>query len=283
MRKFITLTIAYSIILILSSCNGEDSITKEESILNKGTTLVKNGKGITDTIIFECVGCSENIRDKKLFDKLIEKASALTKESLNYPLSFMPKNISITLIQEDSLRYFENNEIIDNVFLVLFNYGYIAKNGFGNELEGEATNSFYLHNKKVADLEDKIKLEDLEFKDELINRSLIGYERNSDFIEVMPLLKGAVIVNSSLDCVDEGATFTITLEDESEITLNSWNDFNCEGKSYFDKFNREQLNQLKSSRIKYLYIYSEGKSIMTEVAENESNYFQQLSTIYESL
>ena len=34
------------------------------------------------------------------------------------------------------------------------------------------------------------------------------------------------------DCVED-ATLIILFEDKSKITLNSWNKFNCEGKSYF--------------------------------------------------
>ncbi len=153
---------------------------------------------------------------------------------------------------------------------------YLAKNDYGNEFEGEVTNSFYMKDNKVTDLSDDIKLNNLAFDDKYINRTLNGYGKNAEYIEFTPIKDESIILQSSLSCVDEGSSFQITLENNEQIELKSWNAFNCDGTSYFEWFNGSQINKLKTSRIKYLCLNSRGKSIMVSVPKNESDYFQQL-------
>ncbi len=76
--------------------------------------------------------------------------------------------------------------------------------------------------------------------------------------------------------MDEGTILHIKLENNDVIELESWNEFNCEGKSYFKWFSMEQIKKLKGKRIKSLFVYSNGKSILINVAKNQSDYFQQL-------
>jgi len=262
------------------SCNNTNSTKETAKVTNSGKITVENGKGEKDTINFQCIGCEENIKTIELFDKVINEANLLTKNSLNYPLSFVPKSVNLTVIKEDSLYYFANNKKIENVILVIATYIYIAKNGYGNELEGEALNSFYIKDDKVTDLANEIKLENLSFDDKYINRSLAGYGESSKFIEFTPTKAKSIIVKSSLSCVDEGSSFQITLENDEEINLKSWNDFNCDGTSYFRWFTNSQIDKLKASKIKYLYIYSRGESVMVSVPKNKSDYFQQLIDLY---
>jgi hypothetical protein len=275
-KKFLILLL--SPLLFFYACNSTQS--NIEKVTNSGKTTTINGNGEKDTISYKCIGCEENIKTSELFDKVIIEASSLTKNSLNFPLSFLPKSIDLTVIKEDSLYYFDNNKKIDNVILVIAKYSYIAKNSYGNELEGEALNSFYIKDKKVSDLADKIKLKNLSFDDKYISRVLDVYGENSEFIEFTPTIEKSIIVKSSLSCVDEGSSFQIIFENDEEINLTSWNDFNCEGYSYFRWFNQAQLDKLKTMRIKYLYINSRGESVMVNIPKNKSDYFQQLVKLY---
>ena len=284
MKKMKKLT-SISMILLSStmffySCNNTNSTKKTAKVTNSGKIMVENGKGVKDTINFKCTGCEENIKNIELFNKVINEANLLTKNTLKYPLSFVPKSVDLTVIKEDSLYYFENNKKIENVILVIAKYVYIAKNAYGNELEGDAIISFYIKDDKVTNLANEIKLENLSFDDKYINRSLYGYGKISKYIEFTPTKDKSIIVKSSLSCVDEGSWFQITLENDEEIDLKSWNDFNCEGTSYFRWFNKSQIDKLKASKIKYLYIYSRGESVMVSVTKNESDYFQQLIDLY---
>jgi hypothetical protein len=273
MKKLASISIILlSSAIFLYSCNNANSV----KVTNSGKITVENGKGEKDTINFQCIGCEENIKTIVLFDKLINEANLLTKNSLNYPLSFVPKSVDLTVIKEDSLYYFESNKKIENVIHVIAKYAYTAKNSYGNELEGEALNSFYIKDENVKDLENEIKLEKLSFVDKYINRTLAGYGKNSEFIEFTPTKDKLILVQSSLGCVDEGSAFQITLENGEVIELISWNDFNCDGTSYFRWYNTSQIEKLKTSRIKYLFIYSRGESVMVTIPKNKSDYFQQL-------
>lgn len=276
MKKTITISISLIVFnLFLFSCNNE----KKVKVTNKGKTIVENGKGERDTVDYECKGCVEYIKDTTMLNKVIRESSLRTKQTLSYPLSFIPKKIELTIINQDSLFYFDNNEKIDNVSLVISKYDYIAKNGYGNELEGESLKSFYIRGNKILDIEEDIKLEDLSF-DKYINRSLSIYNDEGEFIEFTPTKDKSIILNSSLDCVDEGSILQITLENDDEIKLKSWNGFNCDATSYFYWFNKSQINKLVKSRIKYIFVYSRGNSVIVRVPKNKSDYIQQLINLY---
>lgn len=281
MTKIINFSISlFCTFLFLTSCNSEASNNESEKITNNGIVSVLDGKGEKDSIEYQCIGCNENIQSLELFNLIINEAGELTKNTLNFPLSFDPKKIDLTIIKEDSLFYFDNNKKIDNVLRVISNYKYIAKNAYGTELEGEALNSFFLKDGKISDIENEIKLDDLRFEDGYINRTLSGFEKNSEFIEFIALKDKSIIVKSSISCVDEGSSFQILLENEDEIELRSWNDFNCDGTSYFNWFGKSQIEKLSKSKIKYLYVYSRGESVMVTIPKNMSDYFQQLLKLY---
>lgn len=274
MRKNTSLMLL--LLILISSCSTKNNTEKVE---NQGKVIIKNGKDENDTITFSCVGCNKNIKEYSVFKKIVAEAGNKTKSALHFPLSFDPKNLDLTIIKKDSMFYFDNNKKIENLLFVISDYKYIAKNSYGNELEGSQSNSFYVMNNNIVELEDKIKLEDLRFSD-VINRTLSGVRNNDQFIEFIPLNDKSIIVKSSLNCVDEGTNFMFILENEKEINLYSWNDFNCEGNSYFEWFSKEQIESLKLSRIKYMYINSVGESVMVNVSKNQSDYMQQLLKLY---
>lgn len=264
------------LVVVVCSCKPNDTL---ETIKDQGKVITKNGKDEIDTIAFNCVGCSEYINDISVFNNIIEESRNLIKSDLNYPLSFNPSSLYLTIVKQDSMYYFDSNKKIENLFLIYSDYKYIAKNAYGNELEGKEINTFYLKDKNIIDLEGKVKLENLKFST-VINRTLTGEKHNEDFIEFTPTKDKSIIVNSSLNCVDEETLFIFILENEKEIKINSWNDFNCDGISYFNWFSKEQIETLKKSRLKYMYINSDGESVMVRIPKNQSDYIQQLMMLY---
>ena len=211
--------IYYSILAIsLTSC-GNETDAKEDKIKeveNKGEVVVKNGKDKEMTIQYTCLGCRENLKSLDVFYSIIKEANTRTKNRLNYPLSYVPKDFDIAIIEEDSLYYFDNNKRIENTFQVMVTSNYIAKNSYGNELEGDGTIFFYLKDNTIVDLDDQIKLSDIKYEDKIINRSLELYQ-GKDEIRIRPNEDKGFIVKSSLGCVDEGTWLVVRLENKEEI------------------------------------------------------------------
>ena len=226
------------------------------------------------TIQYTCLGCRENLKSLDVFYSIIKEANTRTKNRLNYPLSYVPKDFDIAIIEEDSLYYFDNNKRIENTFQVMVTSNYIAKNSYGNELEGDGTIFFYLKDNTIVDLDDQIKLSDIKYEDKIINRSLELYQ-GKDEIRIRPNEDKGFIVKSSLGCVDEGTWLVVRLENKEEIKLVSWNDFNCDGTSYFKPFNEEQIKIINESKIASISILDD-ESAAFIVPQNESDYFMQL-------
>lgn len=267
-----------SMALIFQAC-GESPKTTEE-ITNKGNVVLENGKGEMDSVSYQCAGCKELIHTKKLFDKIVSQASEMAKNGLNFPLSYQPKSMELSIIKEESLVDVENNKKMKDITQVISEIKYIAKNAYGNELEGESLYSFYLQGDKVVDIADKIKLPKLQFEDGFINRTLSGQEGEDQFIEFTPQKDKSIIVKTNLSCVEEAALFQINLENGEKIELNSWNDFNCDGVSYYHWFSDKQIELLKSSKIIDLFFYSDGESVKVDIPKNQRDYFSLLFNIY---
>jgi hypothetical protein len=264
-------------LLLFFSCSNKNGQNK--IIDNNGKMVVLNGKGISDTVLFQCLGCKENIKDTSVFNSIFREASLRVKNKLSYPLSFDPVRIEITTTVKDSLIDVSSNKLISNVLSVIAKYFYTAKNGYGNELEGNSYVSFYFKDSKIEEIEDKIKLDSLQFNDKIINRTLSLYTPNEDAsIEIIPSRDKSLIVITSLNCVDENAWLVIKLENDTEIRLTSWNDFNCEGRAYFNKLSASQQKQLASSPVKFIS-FVDKKSVSCIVPPNEKDYFIQLISL----
>jgi len=259
------------------SCGPSGSKTEEKMVLNEGTTIVENGKGLNDTIPFKCIGCKENL-SFEIFEKVKNESSKIAKTNLNNPLSFRPLSMDIVIIKEDSLYSFETNKKIDSVLTVITTYKYIGQNAYGTEMSGEQLISFYLVNGIIKDISESIKLEDLKFEDKLINRNL-SLSYNNSFIDIIPTKDKSLIVKSSISCVDEGTWLLIKLLNGDEIKLVSWNDFNCDGTSYFKWFSKQQIEKLKSNKIESISVVDD-KSVAVLVPNNKSDYFIQLLNLY---
>lgn len=266
--------------IILVSCEqSKEKIKEKEVVKNKGEVTVENGKGDLDTISFTCIGCEENLTFE-LFEDVKKESTKQAKGNLNNPLSFEPIGMEIMIIKEDSLYSFDTGEKIDSVLTVMTTYEYIGQNAYGTKMSGDQLITFNLVEGKVKDISEETKLIDLTFDEKHINRSLSLFNKD-EFIKFMPTKKQSIIVESSLSCVDEDATLIITLKNEEEIKKSSWNDFNCDGVSYFEWFSNSQIEKLKESKIKYLFIHSRGESVMIRVPKNESDYLQQLIDLYD--
>jgi hypothetical protein len=267
---FMLLTAAFS--TLITSCGSKE----EKVVLNKGTAIIENGKGMLDTIPYECTGCTENL-SYDMFEVLKRESSTLAKNNLNNPLSFKPVSMDIVIIKEDSLFRFSDGQKIDSALTIINTYTYIGKNAFGVELSGQQSLSFTFVGDIIVDISEDVRLDSLKFEGAYINRSL-SLRDSEGFIEVIPTKDRSIIVNSSITCPDEGTWFLITLENDEEIKLVSWNGFNCSGKSYFQWFSDQQISKLKSNRIKNLTVVDKS-GVSIDIPKNKSDYFQQLISI----
>jgi hypothetical protein len=245
-------------------------------IANKGKAPIKNGKGEMDTIAYQCKGCTEQIHSKQLFDYILNHASELTKRNLNFPLSYQPKSMELIIEKEDSLVDVNGNKKMKDITSVNAKIKYIAKNAYGNELEGESVQLFYLKRDKVIDISNNIQLPALQYVDGTANRPLMADEEETGIIELTPVKDKGIIVKSTIGCVDTGAKLELTLVNGEKIEYRSWNDFNCDGLSYFYWFNNNSIEKLKTNKVKSLFFYSDGESIMAEIPQNQRDYFIQL-------
>ena len=273
----------------LFSCKKKED---QKVVSNQGSVVVDNGKGGKDTIPFSCSGCAEHL-SYALFNDAMYESTKSTKESLRNPLTFVPVSVHLIAEKDDNAYSFDTGEKMDSVFRISALYKYVAQNNFGVEKEGEhfcsftyvkGEQSFFSKENGKDGLPELLMYEEVIRLDSLVidslghvNRSLLVTRQTPDgeeeFIEITPY-KG-LIVFSSLSCVDEGTSLTISLENGEDIRLSSWNRFNCKGTSYFDPFNKLQQEKLKANRIEFLYINSDGKSAGARVPKNKSDYFQQ--------
>lgn len=266
-----------SLTIFIVSCGSSVTSKEDLKVKNEGTCIVENGKGVNDTIPFKCIGCAENL-NIDMFNDVIKESTKIAKNNLYNPLSFKPVSMDIVIVKEDSIYSFETNKKIDSVLTIITTYKYIGQNAYGTELSGEQLISFTLVNGKVSDISEDIKLEDLRFDGEYINRSLsISY--NDKFIEFIPLKDKNIIVKSSVSCVDKGSWLLIELLNGDKIKLISWNDFNCNGTSYFRWFSKAQIEKINKSKIKSISLVDD-ESVSFIVPKNKSDYLQQLLKLY---
>lgn len=263
--------------LVFSSCAKKE---QKNVVVNNGKVLVENGRGKKDTLSFNCTGCAEKIKDTTIFNAVIKTLTSDAKNSLRYPLSFVPTSLTINIFDRDSVFYFDDNKKIDSLKLVFAKYNYIAKNAFGTEIEGSCDLSLYLKDNSIVNLDGEIRLEKLKFNEKVINRNLYLYSKSNDAsIEIIPMTNKYLILNSSSKCVDKGSSLTITFNNGDEIEITSWNDFNCEGNSYFKPFNAKQVTMLKKEGIKIM-CFAAKDVVCYRVPKNKSDYFIQLMNLY---
>jgi hypothetical protein len=261
-------------IIFINSCG-----LNSKKVMNSGESIVENGRGLPDTITYNCIGCQENLT-YEMFELVKVEGSNITKNNLKIPLSFIPISMDIIIIKEDSLFDVSTNKKIDSVLNVTIVYKYIGQNSFGTEMNGDQLVSFTLVKGVVKDISGDIKLKDLKFIGGDINRSLFCSDSyNNSYIKLIPTKDKQFIVTSDIKCVDEDAWLVIKLVNGEEITLISWNRFNCEGILIFNWFSPEQIDKLKKYEIEVISILDR-KSTMVLVSKNNRDYFKQLIKLF---
>lgn len=76
---------------------------------------------------------------------------------------------------------------------------------------------------------------------------------------------------------NENDNLILMFEDSTKINLRSWNDFNCEGKSYFS-INTSNREKLASKKVIKLY-FQNGRSydsFTSEIKEDQQEYFVKI-------
>jgi len=260
------------VILLLIGCNANSK--SEKKISNKGTVTTLNGRGQTDTLRYSCDSCFEILKETSVFDTVISIASANAKERLNNKLSFRPISADIKVLRQDSLFY-TSGKHIDSLVAVLTKYKCIGKNGYGVENEVESTSIVYLVNNRVTDLEGKIRKEPVTIlAGGTVSRNLNLYG-DDGIITIQPAdLNGVIhlIVTTNESCV-ENTRLRIGFSDKEEISVSSWNKFNCKSTSYF-RLNTDHLELLKSKPIQSVS-FSGNEFVFCLVPDNQKDYFMQ--------
>jgi hypothetical protein len=265
----------------------------KNSIKNQGEIIVPNGKGEDTKIAYTCDSCHENIQTAEAFNSVIESISKEVKNSLKYPLSFVPQSIDMKISTIIGKYYYSSNEPIENAYYIDYICKYIAKNAYNAESEGEYEGITYIGNGNVVDISKLMRLDSLYIiksgdRWDIINRSLfLSNEKDDDYIKITPQIKIDgnknklyLDVKTSFSCVDEGTKLTFHFVDFSEadnLELKSWNDFNCDGKSYYE-LNSQQIEHLKGKKVQFISMYYK-KSILCFIDSNKQDYFDQLASL----
>jgi hypothetical protein len=85
---------------------------------------------------------------------------------------------------------------------------------------------------------------------------------------------GFMCKNVNIGSCDENDSLIILFEDDTKITLNSWNKFNCEGNAYFD-FTESQLTDLSIKKVNTIR-FANGhsyESLTIVLKEEQKDYF----------
>ena len=85
---------------------------------------------------------------------------------------------------------------------------------------------------------------------------------------------GFICQNVNIGSCDENDSLIILFEDETKITLTSWNKFNCEGNAYFD-FTDSELENLSTKKVNTIR-FSNGYSyenLTITLKQDQKDYF----------
>lgn len=85
---------------------------------------------------------------------------------------------------------------------------------------------------------------------------------------------GFMCKNVNIGSCDENDSLIILFEDDTKITLTSWNKFNCEGNAYFN-FSESQLADLSTKKVNTIR-FSNGRSyesLTVSLKEDQKDYF----------
>lgn len=273
-RTLCALFLATIALALFTECSKSPSF-----IPNTGKVVVLNGQGKYDTITYTCDNCDSLLSDTALFHSVVRKANEEAKNSLKFPRTFVPEKIELNIIRKDGIELVTTDKLLDSVLVFDVKSKFIGKTAMGVEKDSESESRIFSKDGKIIDVENNIKLDSLAFIDNLINRGLLLYDESYEYIHIIPYKNGTIIVLSSLGCVDENSGLHIMLENGDIVRRYSWNDFNCEGKSYFNGFNINDLEILRKNQIEMVRFSSDDKSLSFFPANNQKDYFIQLSKL----
>lgn len=285
MRKMNYLIVGCIAAILFTACelgSGKDDVYKFES---RGTVAVKNGKGDLDSILYSCLGCDSLITEERIFKAMVNRATEDLKGKLNFPLSFVPTKISFMVSKKDNERYYEDDSLITNLWLVFATYEYIASNAYNTQIAGTSESSFYIKDGVVQNgIENKIKLEALKFnKDGLINRDLALYDDRGKHVIVSPYYNEKkksfnLHVNTSHTCVDDRAELIIVFDDKSQYSMFAWNAFNCDADSYYT-ISKKDIKAISEKPVRAIGVHSRGDLVMCFLEKNQVDYFIELAKL----
>jgi hypothetical protein len=267
-------------------------ISCEGSIKDKGKITIKNGKNEDITIPYECTDCEKNAIDKQMFTIIINEIANSTKNNLRYPLSFVPSNITLKIYNEDNLKYYDTKRSVGKAISVKSTIYYIAKNGFGNELDGKNEDFFYIRNSSVdRELPKKIELKPLALEAGLygstyINRELLMSNEGYEFIQISPDINYKkdginLIVKSSNEEIWQSYTtlnFKFLYGEkayDNDIILESTDDTNEDNSLSYYNLTKEQIEILKNNKLAGVGIRKFSNSIYCPIDDNLRTYFKE--------
>ncbi len=289
MKKVLVGLVGLLFIVGCGSQSGENSESKP-TFDSKGKVTVIDGNQKEVEIDYDCISCDSIIAEKE-FNDIINYSYNKLLSAIYHPKTFVPKSVEVFPMLKDSLFDYETGKRFENLLDVYVKYSYEAANSYGNVKSGDAEYVFYMHNGEVKqELRDQIRLDSLHFTEDksynesgkeetyfVINRVLSLY-RDNEFIKITPFKTGNLLVKTSGTCADAGARLTLYFENEKDLRLTAWNDFNCDSKSYFT-IKKGVKEILKKEKVKMVSFYYKGESIVITVPENERDYFSQLVEI----
>jgi hypothetical protein len=297
--KRIILVLGFFALLSLTGC--------EKPLKNSGEITVPNGKGEETKISYTCDSCLEYIKEVDVFNGMIDGMNQKTRNVLKYPLSFVPVSIDINIKTVTGRYYYLSNKPVRNTYNAFFKYKYIAKNTYGTEIEGEQDGVISISNSKIEDdFYKSLRLDGLYIiksdKYDGLNRNLYLTGKDDGYIKITPLIENQKVhlaVESSFACVNEGTPLKFAFDaskmeievtpegdsiavithpdDPDALEIKSWNDYNCDGKSYYT-LTKKQLEYLKGKKVFYISMYYK-KSIKCYLDMNEEDYFDQLASL----
>jgi hypothetical protein len=92
---------------------------------------------------------------------------------------------------------------------------------------------------------------------------------------------GFICKNVNIGSCDENDSLIFLFEDDTKMTLTSWNKFNCDGNAYFE-FSDDDLKQLSTKKISAIR-FSNGRtyeSLTYTLKESEKDFFIRVYTNY---
>lgn len=265
--------------IFLISCDIESQNTK---VKNSDLIKIVNGMGKEDTVRYTCDSCEKYINSQKLFNKILQAASEDAKQSLNNPLSFIPRSIKLNIVPIDSLFYYDSNKLVDSCLAINIIYKCIGKNAYGTENEVNTENIIFVVGDSIRNnLLSEIRKAPLKLSENgVVNRDLALYDVDGEGnFHILPISKKpfSLIVTSTISCIDKYSRLYLTFEDNTEIILSNWNDFNCKGTAYFN-LSTATIEKMKTLKIKSISFFAD-KQQYSRVPKNESDYFMQYANL----